>query len=191
MYPLLILPYFFRAYRIKKIYDEATTTHNMHNRDMNIFRSARTQSLLSANIIYGNIHTESVNDTSTKTKSVISTANAHNHTIQSVQSVHSASGIKQRSNSLMSQGGNDSGSFKFDENALSYSSKLDKRLIKIFLLCLIPFIIMSITNYFSNNNHLLPTFIKSCDNYYKSSAIFIWVIIHAGEIFILILIVYW
>eukprot|EP01083_Nonionella_stella_P298381 1012847_1 len=50
---------------------------------------------------------------------------------------------------------------------------------------------MSITNYFSNNNHLLPTFIKSCDNYYKSSAIFIWVIIHAGEIFILILIVYW
>ncbi len=124
MHPLLILPYFVVAYHTKKIY-EATSTHNIHNRDMNIFCSARTQSLLSANA------------TSTKTKSPISAANAYNHTIQSIHiaSVQSTKPTKQRSNSLMSPGGNDSGSFNFDSNALRYSSRLDKRLIIIFLIC--------------------------------------------------------
>lgn len=184
MYPLLILPYFFRAFRIKKIYDEATTTHNQYNRDMNIFRSARTGSILSANL---NHYVEE-----TKSNSQIS----QQHTIQSIKSMENGGDrdkdnkklVKQRSNSMLSQA-NDS-SFNFDD-AISYSQKLDKRLIKWFLVFLIPFGIISITNYFTTSNHLLPTFIKSCDDYNPSSAIFVWVIIHAIEIFILILIVYW
>eukprot|EP01083_Nonionella_stella_P111099 325732_1 len=174
-YPMLILPYFFRAYRIKKIYDEATTTHNNYQRDMNIFRSARATSILSTHIVE-------------QTKSKGSMA-------QTGQSMRSGSHLgthKIRSDSVLSQQGNDdSYSFNFDD-ALAYSKALDKRLIKHFLISLLPFLLMSILNYFiGHRGHLLPTFIKSCDDDYKSSAIFIWVMIHVIEIFILILIVYW
>ena len=192
MYPLLILPYFFRAFRIKKIYDEATTTHDKYNRDMmNIFRSARAQSILSGNVNNNYIEETKSNSAHNNNGNV-----SQHHTIQSIRSMERTStpkgtpkiGDKQRSNSILSHA-NDS-SFNF-QDAMSYSKQLDKKLIKRFILCLIPFLIISITNYLTSKNHLLPTFIKSCDDYNPSSAIFVWVIIHAIEIFILILIVYW
>merc|ERR1712173_139480 len=133
-YPLLILPYFFRAFRIKKIYDQATMS-GIGSKDLNIFKSARTPSMLSTNLhLYGNVEV---------------TGSRNGTAIQSITPVLSASNLAQaaregrmnRSNSVTSVA-NDS-SFNF-EDALAFSQALDKRLIKWFILCMMPFVFMSI-----------------------------------------------
>ena len=169
MYPLLILPYSFRAFRIKKIYDEATTTHSAYS-NMNIFRSARTQSILSGHL-----------DAMLKSGTI-------NHSVQSTSGPPSNPQLtnKNRSDSAISV----DSTFDFEE-AVSYSKQLDKRLLCRFSLCWIPFVLLSMTNFLHHKTNLLPTFIKSCDKLPESTALFIWVSIHLVEIGVLILIVYW
>jgi len=174
LYPCLMLPYFFRACRIKRIYDEATT-HSAYAKDMNIFRSARTGSVLSTNMNYVE---------ETKSNSHLSHQNGAVHSLSNANNTAN----KPRSNSVLSQAADSA--FNFDD-ALTYSKTLDKKLICWFCVALIPFIVISFTNLVTTRNHLLPTFIKSCDEYNASSAIFIWVVFHAVEIFALILLVYW
>jgi len=171
VYPLLILPYVFRAFRIKKIYDEATNTNSAYN-NMNIFRSAdgRTQSFLQSS------HLDAMLKSGT------------NLSVQSTSGPPSNPQLsnKNRSDSAISV------QSTFDiEDSISFSKELDKRLLCRFSLCWIPFLLLSMTNFVHKKNQMLPTFIQSCDKLLESTALFIWVSIHLVEIGALILTVYW
>ena len=122
-----------------------------------------------------------------KKKNKLKNINSNNGKI-----VGSKSGKQQRRNSASVNSEHNS-SFNLD-SAITLNKKLESKLIKYFVLILIPFIIISIINYLPfmpSTYHLLPTFIKSCDKEHVKASLLIWVIIHLCEIFLLILIVYW
>ena len=67
--------------------------------------------------------------------------------------------------------------------------EIQQTLLYRFLFCLVPFLLISVVNYF-HDYHMIPTFIKNCDYEYRVSSIVIWIIIHIFEVLLFFYTVY-
>lgn len=146
-YPMLIFPYFFRAYRMKIIYDQTTK----ENTSDGVF-----------------LHSGPIT-------SITMESNSAHALILFDHSSTPTNGGKLSLDESSSQQRKQSRQLSPD-----IASK-ENRLIFYFVIFLVPFLFLSIINYF-HDLHFIPLFDKSCDANFIHMSIYVWAFIHSFEI---------